>query len=59
MAQVALAWLLANPAIAAPILGASNPQQLEDNVTAAELTLGRTDLEKLDKLSPLKSPYIT
>jgi aryl-alcohol dehydrogenase-like predicted oxidoreductase len=46
-AQVALAWLLAQPGVTAPIVGASKPGQLEDAVAAAELTLAPEELETL------------
>ncbi len=59
MAQIALAWILSNPAITSPIVGASDIQQLENNLAATELSLNRTDLEKLDKLSPIRGPYFT
>jgi len=59
MAQVALAWMLAQPAITAPIIGASSVQQLEENVAAAEFTLGKADLERIDRISPYQGPYIT
>ena len=36
MATMAVAWTLANPAITAPIIGASRPQQLADSLAAAE-----------------------
>jgi len=39
MAQVALAWVLSNPVITAPIIGASKPSHLEDAVAALDLTL--------------------
>jgi len=59
MAQVALAWMLANPAITAPIIGASSLQQLEDNVAASEFSLSKADLERIDRISPYQGPYVT
>jgi 1-deoxyxylulose-5-phosphate synthase len=50
-AQVALAWLLQNPVITAPIVGASKPQHLEDAVAAVSLKL--TD----DEIRQLEEPY--
>src|SRR5690606_24508263 len=38
-AQVALAWVLKNPAITSPIIGASKPHHLEDAVAALDLAL--------------------
>ena len=47
-AQVAIAWLLAQPSIAAPIASASKVQQFDSLAQAAELTLSSHDLETLD-----------
>jgi len=33
---MALRWVLSNPAITAPIIGASRPEQLADTLAAAE-----------------------
>jgi 1-deoxyxylulose-5-phosphate synthase len=46
-AQVALAWLLAQPAVTSPIVGVTNPQQLSDAVAAVDLTLTADELEEL------------
>ena len=35
MAGMALSWVLANPAVTAPIVGASRPEQLADGLDAA------------------------
>ena len=51
ISQVALAWLLANPLITAPILGANSPQQLTDNLEAANLHLTDAEKDTLDKCS--------
>ena len=39
MAQYAVAWVLRNPDVGAAIVGASRPEQLTENVVAAEITL--------------------
>jgi aryl-alcohol dehydrogenase-like predicted oxidoreductase len=39
MAQFALAWVLREPNVASAIVGASRPEQLEENVRAAGLTI--------------------
>jgi aryl-alcohol dehydrogenase-like predicted oxidoreductase len=49
--QVALAWLLANPTITSPIIGANSTTQLEDSLAAVELTLAAEEKEILDMLS--------
>ncbi|MGQ9781325.1 MAG: aldo/keto reductase [Nitrososphaeria archaeon] len=59
MVQIALAWLLANPAITAPIVGASNVKQLEESFGATEFTLGKADLDRIDQISPPQGPYFT
>jgi aryl-alcohol dehydrogenase-like predicted oxidoreductase len=46
-ASVALAWLMAQPGIAAPIASATNEKQLVDLAAAGELKLKRADIEKL------------
>ncbi|HMN87506.1 MAG TPA: aldo/keto reductase [Bauldia sp.] len=50
-AQVALAWLLAQPGVTAPIIGASKPKHLEDAVKALSLKL------EPDELAALAEPY--
>jgi aryl-alcohol dehydrogenase-like predicted oxidoreductase len=50
-AQVALAWLMARPGITAPIASASKPEQLDDLVKAATLTLSAAQIAELDKAS--------
>ncbi|MEM9464929.1 MAG: aldo/keto reductase [Actinomycetota bacterium] len=51
MAQVALAWVLSNPVVAAPIAGATKAHHIDDAVAAVELDL--TDEEK----ALLEAPY--
>jgi aryl-alcohol dehydrogenase-like predicted oxidoreductase len=46
-AQVALAWINAQPGIAAPIASATSRQQLDDLVGAANLTLSAEHLRRL------------
>jgi aryl-alcohol dehydrogenase-like predicted oxidoreductase len=46
-AEVALAWVLAQPGITAPIVGASKMQHLEDAVKALELKLSDEELRAL------------
>ena len=49
--QVALAWLIARPSIAAPIASATNLQQLDDLARAASLELDASSIALLDKAS--------
>ena len=51
MAQVALAWVLSNPVVDAPIVGATKPHHLADAVAALDIEL--TDDEK----AALEAPY--
>ncbi|MDQ0746285.1 aryl-alcohol dehydrogenase-like predicted oxidoreductase [Streptomyces africanus] len=48
-AQVALAWLLHQDTVTAPIVGASKPQHLQDAVAAVELELSDKELEELER----------
>ncbi|MDT0472301.1 aldo/keto reductase [Streptomyces sp. DSM 41014] len=50
-AQIALAWLLHQPTVTAPIVGAGRPRHLEDALAAVELTLDE------EELAELESPY--
>lgn len=51
MAQVALAWVLKNPVITAPIVGATKPHHLADAAAAIEIHL--ID----DEVRALEDPY--
>jgi aryl-alcohol dehydrogenase-like predicted oxidoreductase len=48
-AQVALAWLLAKPAVTAPIVGATKPHHLEDAVAALSLQLEPEEIKALEE----------
>jgi aryl-alcohol dehydrogenase-like predicted oxidoreductase len=51
LVTLAIAWVLANPAITTPIIGASKPAQLKASVAAADLKLNPALKAKLDALS--------
>jgi len=51
-ADVALAWLLANPAVTAPIIGPRTMDQLTGSIRATELKLKADVCEKLDAIWP-------
>ena len=51
-ANVALAWVLKNPDITAPIIGARTVEQFEDTVSVLELKLDNEILAKLDEIWP-------
>jgi len=57
VAQVALSWVLHQPAVSTIIIGAKSPQQLEDNLKAIDLSLDAADLQKLDAVSKLSPEY--
>jgi aryl-alcohol dehydrogenase-like predicted oxidoreductase len=48
---MAVAWVLANPAITAPIIGASRPGQLDASLAAVGLTLDADLKQQLDELT--------
>lgn len=48
-AQVALAWVLANPVVTAPIIGVTKPGHLDDAVAALSLELGAEDVVALEE----------
>ena len=51
MAQLAVAWVLAHPAVTAPIIGASRPEQLADSVAALSTPLDAGLKATLDDLT--------
>jgi 1-deoxyxylulose-5-phosphate synthase len=51
LATLAVAWVLHQPAVTAPILGASRPDQLDDTLAAAEVKLDEDLMNKLDVLT--------
>ncbi len=48
MAALAVAWVLQNPNVGTAIIGASRPEQIADNVTAAGVTLDADVLAAID-----------
>ncbi len=57
VAQVALAWLLARPAVTSVIIGAKSVEQLEDNIASTKVRLTDQDLKALDAVSQLPPEY--
>ncbi|MFN6487162.1 MULTISPECIES: aldo/keto reductase [unclassified Nostoc] len=51
LTTLAVAWVLSNPIITAPIIGASRPEQLADNLKAVELKLDDNLKQKLDDIT--------
>ncbi len=57
VAQVAIAWLLAQKVVTSVIVGAKRPDQLEDNIAATRLVLSDEETSQLDKVSKLPPEY--
>jgi aryl-alcohol dehydrogenase-like predicted oxidoreductase len=51
LVRLAVAWVLANPAITSPIVGASRPEQLDDVLAAADKDLDAGLKARLDELT--------
>jgi aryl-alcohol dehydrogenase-like predicted oxidoreductase len=49
MAQIGLAWVLRNPVVSAPIVGATKPQHLADAVAALSVTLTEDEVAALEQ----------
>ncbi|WP_035563572.1 aldo/keto reductase [Hymenobacter sp. IS2118] len=54
LAQVALAWAVAQPGVAAPIIGASKLAQLHDNLAALDVRLSPEQMRVLNEASALE-----
>lgn len=50
-AEVALAWIIAKPAVTAPIASATSVEQVESLIRATELELSKDDMAALDQAS--------
>lgn len=57
VAQIALAWLLAQPVVSTVIIGARRADQLDDNIAATRVTLNARELSAIDAASALPSEY--
>src|SRR6266404_1279890 len=57
--QVAIAWILRNPAVTAAIVGARNAEQVEKNVGAVELQLTDEDVEEIEGVNAHEPALIT
>ncbi len=57
IAQIALAWLLAQPRVSSVIIGSKTMVQLKDNLGATKLVLTPAELETLDQVSRLPEEY--
>ena len=57
MAQIALAWLLHQPAVTSVIIGAKRLEQLDDNIAATTVQLSAEETGALDEVSQLPAEY--
>ena len=57
VARVALAWLLSRPFVTSVIIGAKTPDQLADNLAAADTELSAEEMARLDAVSALPPEY--
>jgi aryl-alcohol dehydrogenase-like predicted oxidoreductase len=55
--QIALAWLMGQPAVSSVIIGVRTVAQLEDNLVASRISLTEEDLARLEKVSRLGERY--
>lgn len=56
-AQIALAWLLAQPGVTSVIIGAKTLEQLNDNLNSVNLKLTDEELQELNHVSEIPSEY--
>jgi aryl-alcohol dehydrogenase-like predicted oxidoreductase len=54
VSQVALAWLLADPVITSPIIGATGVEQLNENLGALDVKLSEDEMTALNKMTAWK-----
>lgn len=57
MAQIALAWVLRNPVVSAPIVGATKPHHLADAVAALDLNLTDEEVGELEAHYLPQAPF--
>ena len=60
MGQFALAWLINQPGVTSPIVGPRTPEQLAENLGAAEITITDDDRAKVDAIiapGTMVTPY--
>ena len=61
VAQLAVAWTLANPAVHVSIVGARSPRHIADAVAASQLRLSDGDLDRIDRVladsAPIAGPF--
>src|SRR5690606_38910334 len=50
LSQLALAWVLRIPNIASALIGASRPEQIEENVKAADIKLDQETIDRIEAI---------
>jgi aryl-alcohol dehydrogenase-like predicted oxidoreductase len=58
VAQLAIAWVLANPAVDVALVGARHPRHIADSVAAADLELSEGHLREIDRIVAGSTPVI-
>ena len=53
---LAIAWVMSNPAVTAPIIGARNHRQLDASLAALEFTLSEEERAAISALTPTPPP---
>jgi aryl-alcohol dehydrogenase-like predicted oxidoreductase len=56
VSQIALAWMLGNPAITAPIVGATKMEHLDGAVAALSVMLSKDEIDHLEELISASRP---
>ncbi|HEX4100150.1 MAG TPA: aldo/keto reductase [Pseudonocardiaceae bacterium] len=56
VSQLAIAWTLANPAVHVAIVGARQPNHVQDSLAAADISLSNDDLAAIDKIMASATP---
>lgn len=57
IAQLALAWLLHQPAVTSVIIGANKAEQLDENIQATNIVFTAEELKQIDEVSKLTPEY--
>jgi aryl-alcohol dehydrogenase-like predicted oxidoreductase len=58
LAQLALAWVLREPNVSSAIVGASRPQQIDDDVAASGVIIPEDELAEIDRiLAPVLATF--
>ncbi|EQD55736.1 oxidoreductase protein, partial [mine drainage metagenome] len=57
MPQVSLNWLLSNPAVTSPIIGARNIEQLKENMGSLGWQISSNDIRRINEASAMDITY--